>query len=712
MMSEPLRPAPPHTSGPSGKPTAKRKLDAYADDEASLDPNSSQSRSTKEVTGMKKKARVGGIPKGFQIKQVAATAHVSVGLSQELSQDSDQPSTSRSQPLHLSPPPNRHPSPPPNPDDRPLPVPRQPLWVDPPNAGRNTTEKRTKPPSTTGRSSSKPPSSTAGGYSSSIGTLKGKGKEVIRAATPQEELEKLQELRGQIDMIEGERLNEDQRRNGRGAASKPPSATKSIARAPFASRPKPSSTSAQPSGSKTRVPTYRPVSTSRDSSESLELRRGLHDSTTTVPVPLNDTPMIKKNRDMRSERRKSSMGQASARVTESFGAGILANPHPSVDSPEFYTHISPELPEALRIRQLLVWCSSRAQISKPGPTPSTSEPLPNLKPSQQTVFRELQDELMKMLCLGKVDTSISLSDSDSPTSGRRKQKVKEHPRNVINRAQEAEFIKSEAAANAEEVAWSEMVQSLNNKQVNVLGSLDKRREKRKEAEDDFLARWERSRKGKGKADENMDLDPADEVEPDDEMEARVLSSMWNIPADAFRGTRDARFAESVHLVDEELRLRGKPSLLDHDEGRLAQRLGRLEMLVDDIAAGAHVATTLASSSSSHLTAFAKTLASRFNSRIPSLGSLATLTSPAESSGPTALGMMQPSTSLTPFAEPFAKLSVLSTAKPVNAEVGRSDAAKRAAMDLEKGVAGRKLTAIPATPNSRRTPRKSGGRTGK
>lgn len=124
-----------------------------------------------------------------------------------------------------------------------------------------------------------------------------------------------------------------------------------------------------------------------------------------------------------------------------------------------------------------------------------------------------------------------------------------------------------------------MVQSLNNKQVNVLGSLDKRREKRKEAEDDFLARWERSRKGKGKADENMVLDPEDEIEPEDEMAARVLSSMWNIPTDAFRGTRDARFAESVQLVDEELRLRGKPNLLDHDEGKLAQRLGRLEMLV-------------------------------------------------------------------------------------------------------------------------------------
>lgn len=272
-----------------------------------------------------------------------------------------------------------------------------------------------------------------------------------------------------------------------------------------------------------------------------------------------------------------------------------------------------------------------------------------------------------------------------------------------------------------------MVQSLNNKQTNVLNSLEKRREKRKEAEEDFLAHWERNRKGKEKADDNMNLD---EQQPEDEMEARVLSPMWSLPPDAFRGSRDSRFAESVQLVEEELRLRGKPSLLDHDEGRLAQRLGRLEMLVsrsvllsieryltplfqvDEIAAGAHVATTLATSSSSHLTAFAKTLASRFNSRIPSLGMLPTSTSHAESSGPSALGMMQPSVGQAPFTEPLAKLSILSTAKPVDAAVGMSDAAKRAAMELEKGVTGRKLTAIPATPNSRRTPRKSGGRAGK
>lgn len=49
---------------------------------------------------------------------------------------------------------------------------------------------------------------------------------------------------------------------------------------------------------------------------------------------------------------------------------------------------------------------------------------------------------MKNLCLGKVDTSLTLDD---PKAGRPRKKVKEHPGNIINRAQEAEYVKQEQA---------------------------------------------------------------------------------------------------------------------------------------------------------------------------------------------------------------------------------------------------------------------------
>ena len=52
---------------------------------------------------------------------------------------------------------------------------------------------------------------------------------------------------------------------------------------------------------------------------------------------------------------------------------------------------------------------------------------------------------MKSLCLGKVDTSLTLDDSQDSTPGRKRKKVKQHPGNIVNRAQEAEYIKQEKA---------------------------------------------------------------------------------------------------------------------------------------------------------------------------------------------------------------------------------------------------------------------------
>ncbi len=116
---------------------------------------------------------------------------------------------------------------------------------------------------------------------------------------------------------------------------------------------------------------------------------------------------------------------------------FLAKPHPSVESTNFYEHISPELPEALRIRQLLVWCADRA-VTVPSGSKSR---LPALSNANQKVLRSLQDDFMKDLCLGKIDTSVTL---ERDAAGNKRNKVKDHPRNLINRKQEATFLKQEA----------------------------------------------------------------------------------------------------------------------------------------------------------------------------------------------------------------------------------------------------------------------------
>ena len=39
---------------------------------------------------------------------------------------------------------------------------------------------------------------------------------------------------------------------------------------------------------------------------------------------------------------------------------INALPHPSIPSSELYKHISPDLPDPVKMKQVLVWCGQRA----------------------------------------------------------------------------------------------------------------------------------------------------------------------------------------------------------------------------------------------------------------------------------------------------------------------------------------------------------------
>lgn len=45
---------------------------------------------------------------------------------------------------------------------------------------------------------------------------------------------------------------------------------------------------------------------------------------------------------------------------------LTALPHDQVDTAEFYKHIASDLPEPRRMRQLLIWCATRAMSDKRG----------------------------------------------------------------------------------------------------------------------------------------------------------------------------------------------------------------------------------------------------------------------------------------------------------------------------------------------------------
>ena len=111
--------------------------------------------------------------------------------------------------------------------------------------------------------------------------------------------------------------------------------------------------------------------------------------TTKIALPFADTPIIRRNQEMRrgagDSHRRSSLGMRGRRAssliesgkssgTASLGASgnlFIANaglalPHDQVDSSEFYKHIESEsLPEPRRMKQLLTWCGTRALVDKP-----------------------------------------------------------------------------------------------------------------------------------------------------------------------------------------------------------------------------------------------------------------------------------------------------------------------------------------------------------
>jgi kinetochore protein Mis13/DSN1 len=53
--------------------------------------------------------------------------------------------------------------------------------------------------------------------------------------------------------------------------------------------------------------------------------------------------------------------------------GITALPHKEVNAADFYKHIAADLPEPRRMRQLLIWCATRAMGQKPSGSRSEDE---------------------------------------------------------------------------------------------------------------------------------------------------------------------------------------------------------------------------------------------------------------------------------------------------------------------------------------------------
>lgn len=88
-----------------------------------------------------------------------------------------------------------------------------------------------------------------------------------------------------------------------------------------------------------------------------------------IALPMSDTPIINRNKEMRKKgtsNRRSSLGMRGRRASSLIESGQTAIPHRSVNPTEFYKHIEAEgLTEPRRMKQLLTWCGERALAEKP-----------------------------------------------------------------------------------------------------------------------------------------------------------------------------------------------------------------------------------------------------------------------------------------------------------------------------------------------------------
>ncbi|OBS16220.1 hypothetical protein FPOA_13026 [Fusarium poae] len=112
----------------------------------------------------------------------------------------------------------------------------------------------------------------------------------------------------------------------------------------------------------------------------------------TIALPMSDTPIINRNKEMRKKggnsNRRSSLGNRGRRASSLIESGQTAIPHREVNPADFYKHIEAEgLTEPRRMRQLLTWCGERALAKKP----------PHGAPNSNAILgaRAIQDKLLK-----------------------------------------------------------------------------------------------------------------------------------------------------------------------------------------------------------------------------------------------------------------------------------------------------------------------------
>lgn len=128
-----------------------------------------------------------------------------------------------------------------------------------------------------------------------------------------------------------------------------------------------------------------------------------------IALPLSDTPIIRKNKEMRKQKsgvRRSSLGNRGKRAS-SIGNGFVAVPHSAVSPQEFYKHLDSSMPEPHRMKQLLLWSLKRV-MEKQEETFNQIKVDPKISVEDKTainVARFIQEEIVRDVAEGRINTS-------------------------------------------------------------------------------------------------------------------------------------------------------------------------------------------------------------------------------------------------------------------------------------------------------------------
>ncbi|CAF9902928.1 MAG: hypothetical protein HETSPECPRED_000059 [Heterodermia speciosa] len=174
-----------------------------------------------------------------------------------------------------------------------------------------------------------------------------------------------------------------------------------------------------------------------------------NEEVTKVALPFADTPIIRRNQEMRanSGQRRSSLGNRGRRASSLIDSGKSnALPHEGVDTREYYKHIESGLPEPRRMRQLLTWCGTRALGEKPSFSAEDSH--------AKLAAREIQQQLLKDFSV-KSDFSDWFSRRESTPPPRT---PRPNPKNLSNLSLIADLEQKIARLQLERQTWEKLLQ--------------------------------------------------------------------------------------------------------------------------------------------------------------------------------------------------------------------------------------------------------------